>query len=198
MLVDEDADDPSLLEQGGRSLHLALAVEGGDAAAAAVTVDQFIHAGVAQGLVDASGAAGFHELGDLGVDLPVSEMAQGGDGAAFAGLLSDDPVLPVPLLVKGEPGAELLLAQGGDLHRADDVGAEVEEVPQGDQGSLPAGQPGPEGDAEILFGESAVAGQNHPDKETDCLTQHEAHRDGEQADPRHNRQSQKIEQTIHD
>ena len=164
MLIDQDADNPPLLQHVGRTFHLPLAVEGRHPATAAVAVDQIVHEGVADRLVDASRAAGLHELGDLGVDLPVSEMAQGGDGASGTGFLPDDPILPVLPLVEGEPGTELLLAQGRDLHRAEDVGPEIEEMPQGDQGGLPSGQGGAEGNAEILFGESAVAGQNRPDQ----------------------------------
>ena len=75
MLVDENTDNPACLEQGGSTLHLLLSVEGGNATAAAVPVDQIVHVGVAECLIDASGLARFHELGDLGIDLPVSEMA---------------------------------------------------------------------------------------------------------------------------
>ena len=71
-------------------------------------------------------------------------------------------------------------------------------MPQGDQGGLPSGQGGAEGNAEILFGESAVAGQNRPDQQPDCLTQHETESDGKQPDQGHQRKSKKIEQTIHE
>jgi hypothetical protein len=94
VLVDENPDDSSFLEEGGGSLHLLLAVEGGDPPAAAVAVDQVVHERVAQCLVDAARLARFHELGDLGVDFPVSEVAERGDGAASFRLVTDNPVLP--------------------------------------------------------------------------------------------------------
>ena len=74
MLIRQDADDPSLLEQGGGSLHLFLAVKGVHAPATAIAIHQIIHQRTAERLIDASGLSGFHELGDLSVDLPVSKM----------------------------------------------------------------------------------------------------------------------------
>ena len=58
---------------------------------------------------------------------------------------------------------------------------------QGDPGGFPIGQRGTEGDLEILFGETAVAGQNHPHQKSDCLSQDETDRDGEQSDKGDNR-----------
>ena len=179
MLVDEDSDDPSSLEQGGRSLHLLLAVEGGNSTAAAITVDQIVHVRVSQSLIDTTGPARLHEFGNLGIDLPVSEVAQGGHGALAPSLLADDPILPVLLLVKSEAGTEFLLTQGRDLDGADNIGPQIQEMTQGDQGGLLGRQRIAESNTEIPFGETAVAGQNHPDKEADRLAQHEANRDGE-------------------
>ena len=49
---------------------------------------------------------------------------------------------------------------------------------QCDGGGFTLRKGGAESNAEILFGETAVAGQNHPDQQTDQLTQHETDRDG--------------------
>lgn len=58
---------------------------------------------------------------------------------------------------------------------------------QGDPGSLLVRQRGAEGNPEILFGETAVAGQNHPHQKSDSLSQNETERDGKQSDQGDNR-----------
>ena len=58
---------------------------------------------------------------------------------------------------------------------------------QGDPGSLLFSQRGAEGNPEILFGETAVAVQNHPHQKPGCLSQNKTKRDGEQSDQADNR-----------
>ena len=54
----------------------------------------------------------------------------------------------------------------------------------GDACRLTWTQIGTKGNTEILFGETAVAGQNRPDNQSKNLAQHEADRDGKQPDER--------------
>ena len=187
MLIRQDADDPSLLKQCGGSLHLLLAIKGMHATATAVAVHKIIHQRATKRLIDASSLAGFHEFGDLSIDLPVSKMTQCGDGAPTLGFFSDDPILPVRFLVEAESGAKLLLAQGRDLDRADDICPEIKKMLQGDPGCLLVRKRRAEGNPEILFGETAVAGQNQPHQKSDSLSQNETERDGEQSDQGDNR-----------
>ena len=201
MLVGEDTHDAPFLEKVARPLHPLLLVEREDAATAAVTIDQIVHEWVADRLVDTAGLARLHEFRDLGVDLPVAVMTERGDGASFPGLFSDDPILPGLLVVKAETGAELLLTECRDLDGTEEIRSEAGKV-LSDQGcGLPVVQsltPAPKGNAEIPFGETAVAGQNHPDHESDELSQHEADGDGQQSDERDHPESQQVNQTIHE
>ena len=68
----------------------------------------------------------------------------------------------------------------------------------GDARRFGVGQFRSEGNLEILFGESAVAGQNRPDQQSEKLAQQEADRDGQQPDERNQTKSKQIEQTIHE
>jgi len=115
MLVDQDAEHAAFPKQGGSPLHLLLLVKGLHASGAAVAVDQIVELSVMDRLVDASGLARFHELGDLGVDLPVAEVTEGGDGAPLPGFFPDDPVFPGLLVVKAEAGSEFFSLRAGIL-----------------------------------------------------------------------------------
>ena len=72
MLIGQDADSTSLLEHCHGCLHLLLAVEGVHPAAAAIPVDQIIHEGVAEGLINAARRSGLDGFPNLSVDLPVA------------------------------------------------------------------------------------------------------------------------------
>ena len=187
VLIGQDADSPSLLEHGHGSLHLFLAVEGDNPATTSIPVDQIIHEGVAERLINTTRRAGFDGFPDLGADLPVARVAESDHGALLTGLFPDDPVDPVLFLLHAESGTKLLDAHGRNLDRADDIGPEIQKMSQGDPGGFLVGQRGTEGDLEILFGETAVAGQNHPNQKPDCLSQDETDRDGEQSDKGDNR-----------
>ena len=68
----------------------------------------------------------------------------------------------------------------------------------GEGGRFGIGQSRAEGNVEILFGESAVAGQYGPDQQSEKLAQQEAYCDGQQPDERNQKKSEQIEQTIHE
>ena len=114
-------------------------------------------------------------------------MAESDHGSLLTGLFPDNPVDPVLLLLHAESGTKLLHAHGRDLDRANDIGPEIEKMSKGDPRGFPVGQRGSESDLEILFGETAVARQNHPHQKSDSLSQNEANRDGEQSDKGDNR-----------
>ena len=158
MLIGQDAADSPLLQKGGCSLHLLFPVEGGHTATPAVAVHKIIHLRAAQGLIDTSCTARFHEFRNLGVDLPIPKVTQGCHGAVFPGFPTDDPVLPLLRRIKAETGAEFFFAQGGDFDRGDDVRSEIGKMFSGEDGRFEIGQLWTEGNVEILFGESAVAG----------------------------------------
>ncbi len=71
-------------------------------------------------------------------------------------------------------------------------------MPQGDKRCLPVAQRGTEGDAEILFGESTIPGQNQPKHQSDKLACHEANRYGKNPDECDKRQRQQIKETFHE
>lgn len=91
-----------------------------------------------------------------------------------------------------------MLTERWNLDRTEDIGPEIGKMCPGDGRCLRVGQIRPESNVEILFGETAVAGQNRPDQQTEKLPQHEAYRDWEQPDERNQNKSQQIEQTIHE
>ena len=198
MLVCQHTDDPAVTEEGRGSLHLLLAVERQDTAASAVAVDKVVHTAAPEGLVDASGPARLHEFGDLGIDFPVTEVAQGGNRSPAACPAAPDPVVPICLISKRDPAPEGLAAEGGDLDRGDHVRPEVDEMPPGQPGEFTVGGLRSQGNAEIAFGEGPVAGQNHPCRKARQTSQQEAGNEGQETDERDQAQGQQVNHTIHE
>ncbi len=126
---------------------------------------------VAQRLVNGAKTRLRHLEDELRVKLPVADVIDREYNAAPL----RDVALDVVEVLDRRDAQDVGLRQGGHFEGADGIRAQRREMPEGQRVELPGGLFPAERSAEIFPCELAVAGQDHPQQNSQALTEHEAH-----------------------
>ena len=171
VLVDEDADNPWLAEEGDRGVEPSLPIKRRHAEPSPITVHEVIDERVAEGLVDGPEPGLGHLEDQLGIQFPVADVVDREHDRAAVRDVCADTVKP---LDDGDP-LDVRLRDRRDFEGADRVGSECCEVLERERADFRGRLFPGECPREVLLGEPPIAGQDEPHQCSDGLAEQEAH-----------------------